>query len=153
MYTYVYIYIYHIYIIHMSTYMHTYIHTYLHIYTYIYTYIHTYIGRICSQYYLHYKTVGIFKNRLDNWKKSLTNKDSDFYNNDNKNGVFTDTNNDGQKMLNKYGSELVNLRLFKSNISIVYLINLICDAQEFSELPVRFIYIYIYIYTYVYLII
>jgi hypothetical protein len=67
----------------------------------------------------------------------LINKNNDYGNNKDNEGVFTDTNNDGQKMLNKYGSELVNIRLIKSNISIMYIVNLICDAQEFSELPVR----------------
>jgi replicative superfamily II helicase len=129
------------------------------------------LGKISSQYYLFYKTVGLFKHRLDDWINSLTDggsgpmgdgdmgdddKDGDSVgegaNNRGSRGRRGDRNNDSsskgkgqgqgkgrgkEKEKEPSGSVLLSQRLLLSGLSMQRIVRLLCDAYEFSELPVR----------------
>lgn len=141
------------------------------------------LGKISSQYYLYYKTVGLFKLRLDDWSNSLTdggsggqmgdeyNGDGDMdedgdrdgspsggrgANNSGSRGRRGDRNNSSnskgkgqgqgqgqgkgrgkEKEKEPSGSVLLSQRLLHSGLSMQRVVRLLCDAYEFSELPVR----------------
>ena len=136
--------------------------------------ISTPLGGITSQYYLCYKTVGLFKLRLNDWKVSLSkpkhsrnmiedeNENIDNNNNDSSdingngsgngnsndrrrkpksNSAGTDSNNNSnsnkKNSLTLSGSQLITQRLSSSGVCLERLLQLLCDAFEFSELPVR----------------
>jgi hypothetical protein len=130
------------------------------------------LGRISSQYYLFYKTVGLFKLRLDDWSNSLTdggsgpmgggyNGDGDMEedwdrdgdrvgegansrgnrgrrnNNSNSKGKEQGQGKGRGKEKEPSGSVLLSQRLLHSGLSMQRIVRLLCDAYEFSELPVR----------------
>ena len=139
------------------------------------------LGAITSQYYLCYRTVGLFKLRLCDWRLSLTRPDfvgssaydaSDGtaetdYDNDNgdnsdknngrsrsngnksrsnggnshgisrNNGSNSSSNSNNRHKTSLSGTQSLSLHLHSSGISLERLLQLLCDAFEFAELPVR----------------
>lgn len=134
------------------------------------------LGKISSQYYLYYKTVGLFKIRLDDWTNSLTDggpadqvgdgnaeedgegdddtagegsrknsKGSNSRGNRGRRGDQSNSKGQGQgqskgvkgKEKEPSGSLLLSQRLQLSGLSMQRIVRLLCDAYEFSELPVR----------------
>ena len=123
------------------------------------------LGAITSQYYLCYKTVGLFKTRLNDWRISLMRPDFKssnrirniddesikqdeniivMKNNNNSNNNKNTRNNNNNKNINNNnrnneltGSEILTHHLLLSGISLELLLQLMCDAFEFAELPVR----------------
>lgn len=81
------------------------------------TYQSTFLGKIASFYYLHYTTVGLFHDRIQTITKTFLDRDS--------NNNHSDVDGKGISLAKKE-MLLMNEILF-----------LLCDAPEFSELPVR----------------
>jgi activating signal cointegrator complex subunit 3 len=93
----------------------------------------TTLGEICSNYYLHYRSVGLFTDSLSNWRQSLGVEDGN--NNDLRRGSGGSGSGSGGESVS---SALLFAKILQASpVDLQSVMRLLTDAFEFSELPVR----------------